>query len=117
MSKGWAGVGYGKDTGGSRWIAGETRPIWTKSRDTVRASEGRTHTSNQATLWRWREAYQHDFAARMDWCVKPWAEANHIPLVVVNGVGGRQPLRMAAAPSGMFLLLSLIHISEPTRPY
>ena len=41
----------------------------------------RYHTSNQATIWRWREAYQNDFAARMDWCVMPYSEANHPPVV------------------------------------
>ena len=51
---------------------GETRPIWTNardSRDTVVAENGMSYTSDQATIWRWREAYQNDFAARMDWCV------------------------------------------------
>ena len=40
----------------------------------------RWHTSNHATIWRWRSAYQNDFAARMDWTIKPYAEANHPPL-------------------------------------
>lgn len=68
----------------------EPRAIWTnnnqQSRDTVRADDGRTYTSDQATIWRWREHYQHDFAARMDWCVADrFAEANHNPVVVLNG--------------------------------
>ncbi len=33
----------------------------------------------------WTEAFQNDFAARADWCVKPFDEANHAPLVVVTG--------------------------------
>ena len=28
--------------------------------------------SDQATIWRWREAFQHDLAARMDWTVAPF---------------------------------------------
>ena len=47
----------------------ETREIWTSARgaqDTVIAENGIEYTSDQATIWRWREAYQHDFAARMD---------------------------------------------------
>jgi hypothetical protein len=32
------------------------------------------------TLWRWRAAIQNDFAARMDWTVKPPREANHAPV-------------------------------------
>ncbi|MEO2004482.1 MAG: DUF1593 domain-containing protein, partial [Candidatus Poribacteria bacterium] len=39
----------------------ETRPIWTDSTDEVVGVDGVTYTSNQATIWRWREAYQHDF--------------------------------------------------------
>ena len=32
-------------------------------------------------IWRWAEAFQHDFAARADWCVKAYADANHPPAV------------------------------------
>jgi len=32
-------------------------------------------------IWRWAEAFQNDFAARADWCVKPYADANHPPIV------------------------------------
>lgn len=35
-------------------------------------------------IWRWSEAFQNDFAARADWCVKTYEEANHAPLVVLN---------------------------------
>jgi hypothetical protein len=68
---------------------GETRPIWTNargSRDTVTADNGTTWTCDQATVWRWREAYQHDFAARMDWCgADAFARANHNPVAVFQG--------------------------------
>jgi hypothetical protein len=33
------------------------------------------------TLWRWREAFQNDFAARMLWTTRAPAEANHAPVV------------------------------------
>jgi Cellulose-binding Sde182, nucleoside hydrolase-like domain/Cellulose-binding protein Sde0182, C-terminal domain len=85
---------------------GETRPFWTQggdsypgrdsSRDTVTGVDGRTYTSDQATIWRWRRAFQHDFAARMDWTVESVREANHNPRVVVNGRSGREPLVMEA---------------------
>ena len=32
-------------------------------------------------LARWTDAIQNDFAARADWCVKPFDEANHPPVV------------------------------------
>lgn len=37
------------------------------------------------TVARWRSAFQNDFAARMDWHVKPFKDANHPPLVRVAG--------------------------------
>ncbi len=58
----------------------ETRPFWTDAVDEVRGVDGKWHTSNHATIWRWRSAYQNDFAARMDWTIKPYAEANHPPV-------------------------------------
>jgi hypothetical protein len=90
----------------------ETRPIYTNSRDTVALKSGGSHTSNQATIWRWREAYQHDFAARMDWCVKPRSGANHNPVAVVNGVAGRELIQIRAA-AGQTVRLSAEGSSDP----
>lgn len=39
--------------------------------------------------WRWIPAAQNDFAARMDWCVKPYEEANHPPEVTLEGESHR----------------------------
>jgi hypothetical protein len=58
----------------------ETRPFWSDAEDEVLGVDGNWHTSNQATIWRWRSAFQNDFAARMDWTIKPYAEANHPPV-------------------------------------
>lgn len=59
----------------------ETRPLWTNAVDEVYSEiDQQNHTGNHATIWRWREAYQNDFAARMDWCTKSYKEANHPPL-------------------------------------
>lgn len=80
---------------------GETRPIWTQggdlfarvtSQDRVAGADGKERVSDQATIWRWREAFQHDLAARMDWTVAPFEEANHAPVVMVNGAAGTEPL-------------------------
>lgn len=62
----------------------ETRPIWTNVQDEVLGVDGQWHTTNHATIWRWREHYQNDFAARMDWTVKPYDEANHPPVVKLD---------------------------------
>ncbi len=82
---------------------GETHPIWTQggdefaranSQDSVTGADGREHVSDQATIWRWREAFQNDFAARMIWTVADFAHANHNPIAVVNGQVGTAPLEM-----------------------
>jgi len=85
-----------------RQYYGETRPSWTQggdsypgrdnSKDTVTGIDGRPRTTDQATIWRWRDAFQRDFAARMDWTIKPVAEANHNPIAVVNGQDGLAPI-------------------------
>ena len=62
----------------------ETRPIWTNVQDEVLGRDGEWHTSNQATVWRWREAFQNDFAARMDWTIQPYKKVNHPPLVKLD---------------------------------
>lgn len=73
----------------------ETREIWTDAADEyvppVAGEHGRamqtgskSFRTNKATLWRWRDDFQNDFAARMDWCVKPFAEANHPPVPALN---------------------------------
>ena len=64
-----------------RHVYGEPRPFWTQGGDSYpgprqlarhrrSASTARRYTSDQATIWRWRTAFQHDFAARMDWTIK-----------------------------------------------
>ena len=40
--------------------------------------------SERSSVYRWRPAYQADFQARMDWCVKPYKEANHEPIAVLD---------------------------------
>jgi len=64
-----------------KWFTSEeTRPFFSDAEDEVFGVDGNWHTSNHATIWRWRPAYQNDFAARMDWTIKPYAEANHPPV-------------------------------------
>ena len=82
---------------------GETHSIWTQggdefrrvtSQDAVAGVDGATHVSDQATIWRWREAFQNDFAARMTWTIADFAHANHNPVAVVNGKQGTAPIEM-----------------------
>jgi hypothetical protein len=95
---------YGGRSGRYVWRQpyGESRPFWTQggdsypgkdsSRDTVIGIDGKPHTSDQATIWRGRTAFQHDFSARMNWTMPGSAHANHNPLVVVNGQAGKAPV-------------------------
>lgn len=91
----WRSPNWGGWGGRYNWVQpyGETHPIWANggetgpridSRDSVIGVDGQTHVSDQATIWRWRDAFQNDFAARMQWTIKPFASANHAPVAVVN---------------------------------
>jgi len=40
---------------------------------------GRDPDPRMSSVYRWRPAFQNDFQARLDWCVKPFADANHPP--------------------------------------
>ena len=62
-------------------IVPETRPIWTNAEDTYTptvetpygmsvANDTVTVTGDKITVARWREDFQNDFAARMDWVCK-----------------------------------------------
>jgi len=73
----------------------EPRAIWTNANDSytpvVPNDFGRsvkldttTFSGYKVTLWRWRDDFQNDFAARMDWCIKSFAEANHPPVPVLS---------------------------------
>ncbi len=92
---------------------GETHSIWTQggdmfrrvtSEDSVTGMDGKTYISDQATIWRWRTAFQNEFAARMDWTIKPYAQANHNPSVVVNGKDGTSPVTIEAQVGQPILL-------------
>lgn len=111
MSPAWGGWG-------GRYVwrqpSGEPRAFWThggdsypgreNSRDTVTGHDGRPYTSDQATIWRWRRAFQHDFAARMDWTIKGPEDANHNPDAVVNGQGGKAPVTIDTVVGGSVTL-------------
>ncbi len=73
----------------------EPREIWTDAIESYtpyifneygRAvrKDNKTFTSNKVSLWRWRDDFQNDFAARMDWCIKSYQDANHPPVPVLG---------------------------------
>lgn len=64
----------------------EERAIWTDTDDWVEV-DGIVYIDRRATIWRWRDHYQNDFAARMDWCVMNYEDANHPPVAKLNHAG------------------------------
>jgi hypothetical protein len=59
-------------------------------RDATDMFNGKTEA--RASVYRWREDFQNDWAARMDWCVGDYKDCNHAPVAVVNGSKDENPL-------------------------
>ncbi|KAH9862661.1 hypothetical protein J1614_010754 [Plenodomus biglobosus] len=91
--------------------------------------QGRTYTSNHATIWRWRDAFQNDFAARMKWSTEAdFDNANHHPVITVNDLPGLAPVRIEAEagstitldtkgtyhPNGSAITFKWWHYREPS---
>jgi len=66
---------------------------WANQQDTW---QGANHREN--SLARFAVDLQNDFRARLEWCHKPPAEANHPPTAVLNGKGGKDNVHLSAAP-------------------
>ncbi|MFE8147603.1 DUF1593 domain-containing protein [Brenneria goodwinii] len=59
--------------------------------DEVIGVDGKKYRTAPATIWRWRDAFQNDFAARMDWTLTGEVKkANHNPNLQLNGKPGTQ---------------------------
>jgi hypothetical protein len=72
----------------------ETREIWTNAIDNYTPCRPKDYgraveydivsfSDPKVTLWRWRDDFQNDFAARIDWCTKSYIESNHPPVPVL----------------------------------
>ncbi|KAH6986568.1 hypothetical protein BKA56DRAFT_480219 [Ilyonectria sp. MPI-CAGE-AT-0026] len=67
------------------------------SADRVEGKDGRMYKSNQATIWRWRDSYQNDFAARIQWSMTDdFSKANHHPVVALDDDFSPEPLQIEA---------------------
>lgn len=85
-------------------VFSDTKDSWTHN--------GKTYDNEFCTIFRWRDAFQNDFAARMDWCVKPYNQANHNPVAVVNGDASRGLIEVKAS-AGTELELDASSSSDP----
>ena len=78
--------------------------------------------NGRMTVYRWREDFQNDFQARMDWCVMTPNQANHRPVAKVKGAlqrsvrAGEHVVLDASAstdPDGDRLSYEWLHYPEP----
>ncbi len=101
---------------GGRFTAGKTPDFWSRHKDIkedetkvapfytyrevsdywVDLNDGETYSNNYVPIWRWRRAMFNDQICRMDWCVKPFEEANHHPVAVFNGDASNTIVRINA---------------------
>jgi len=89
---------------GGRFTGTRKRDVWSRHKDVKRDEEkhapfgvydaaadrwtdprtGKTYDNVYTPVWRWRRAMLNDHRARMDWCVKPYKEANHNPIAALD---------------------------------
>jgi hypothetical protein len=59
---------------------------------------GKVYQDVCTAIWPWRTAMWNDFQARMDWCVEPYAKANHHPRAALNADTTDTILKLSAQP-------------------
>jgi hypothetical protein len=73
--------------------------------DVYTSAGGRTSVGNRESVFRWRRAFQHDFAARIGWTLSDsYADGNHNPQLVINGNPGTMPLYVTVKGGTVFEL-------------
>lgn len=85
----------------------ESNRLYVDAADTI---NGETHP--RITVWRWRPAFQNAFQARMDWCMKPFDEANHEPLAAFRGDVGKEIVQIDVQ-SGETITLDATGSNDP----
>ena len=74
--------------------------------------DGKIYDDQYAPIWPWRVAIWNDFKARMLWCVQPYAQANHHPVVAVDGDSSNAIVKILAQ-SGEKLTFEASGSSDP----
>ncbi|KAF2225386.1 DUF1593-domain-containing protein [Elsinoe ampelina] len=74
---------------GGRYILADSSGLtstYSDANDFAVGKNNDTFYSKYVSIWRWRQAFQFDFAARMQWSVNSdSSRVNHIPVAHVNG--------------------------------
>ena len=86
-------------------------PLYTDLDDDPPSTEP-TGKRAQWSVARWRPAFQNDFEARMDWCVRSFEEANHNPIASLNGNASKDIVELTGSP-GTEVSLSAEGSSDP----
>jgi hypothetical protein len=88
----WAGLEGSEDAYKPFRMIPEASDRWTDPETGIEYHDAGT------PIYRWRRAYQNEFEARMDWCVKEYEEANHAPVAAVAGDTSDAIIMVRAAP-------------------
>lgn len=84
--------------------------------DQIVGADGASYTSNKAGVYRWRDHFQNDFAARMQWTVtSDFGNASHPPVPVVNGTQSPDFLNITVA-AGQTVVLDGSGSYDPDHP-
>jgi hypothetical protein len=78
------------------WMYVEDKDIW-KYQET-------SYNNVWCSIFRWRRDFQNDFAARMDWTVRKYKEANHNPIAILNGDKTRNVIYQTIKPGATVML-------------
>jgi len=77
---------------------------YTDSTDRYEARDGTVYFSNHASIFRWRAAFQNDFAARIAWSMtKDRGQSNHPPVPVVNSLATSAPIELTLSSNKVIL--------------
>ena len=98
------------DSGGwggrySRVVALDGFNMYGSLSESVSLPDGGQYDSIPASIWRWRDAMQDDFAARMQWTLnRSISEVSHPPMVNVNGSTGPSSLEFQLGANQSLIL-------------
>ena len=80
------------------------------------AGDETKRTDQKATICRWRDAFQNDFAMRMAWTLEPdFSTVSHPPIPIIDGIRGPGFIRRSVK-SGEAVVLDASASYNPDRP-